>query len=128
GISLVRDILLAVEGEPALGGAHTDEIVEAVAGVDVEVPAHGSEAMGGIQIRVDARVPGSAPEPFVLRLEQYAAQVVEIRGLGMKHVTEDACVDHPVHEHLVVTVVAVLELQTMALRFFARIDERPELL
>ena len=125
---VVLERLLAVEREAALRRADGDEVVEAVAGVDVEVPAHGAEPVRRIEVGVGARVPRAAPEPFVLRLEEDLPQVVQVGRLGVQHLAEQSRVHHAVHQHLVVAVVAVLELDAVLPRALARVDEGPEVL
>lgn len=109
-------------------GPHAHEVVVAVAGVDVEIPAHRTEPVRGIQVRVGARVPRSAPQPFITILEQDLAQVVQVPCFDVQHVAEHALVHHAIDEHLVVIVVAILEMQAVAPRLLRRIHQRPQIL
>ena len=127
-VGAVLHRLIAVQGEPAFLGAHRHQVLEAVAPVNVEVPGYRSEAMGGIQVGVVARVPGAAPQPFVAVLEQDVAQVVQVRGRAVQRLAEHAGVHQAIHQHLVVAVVAVLELQAVPAVLLARVDERPQVL
>ena len=119
---------LAVRGEPGLGRAHGDHVVEAVPLVDAEIPGHRPEAMGGIEVPVAADVLGPAPQALGAVLEHDLAQVVVVGALGVQQLAEEARLHHAVDQHLLVAVVAVLDHHAVAARPLGDLDELPALL
>src|SRR5690606_39285473 len=65
-----RDVVLAPGGESPLRGRHRDEVVEAIALVDVEVPGDRAEAVGRIEVAAALGVRPPAPQPLVAILEE----------------------------------------------------------
>ena len=65
---------------------------------------------------------------LVTRVGVSVLKVVQIGRLAVQHLAEHAGVHQTVHQHLVVAVVAVLELQAVALVALGGIDKRPEIL
>ena len=131
---------LRVRLEVELVGLERDEVVEAVAAVDVHVPADGAEAVRRVLVALVRRVVPEAPEVPV-RVDALllvvagrllnplavvvAPEVVYVRALGMDEVAELAEPAEVQGEHLVLAVAAVLELHAVALEPFGGLDELP---
>src|SRR5712692_254567 len=102
-----REVLGSVELEPARVPAHRDDVVEAVAAVDVHALGDGSQAVGGVQVPVPVHRVGAAPEPLAVPPELDRAQVVQIAALPVEQLAEQAALGEDEGQHLAAVVAAV---------------------
>ena len=115
-------------------------VVEAVAAVDVHVPADRAEAVGRVLVALVDGIVAEAPEipvgpclvllvPSRARLDPVAVvvapQVVDVRALGMDEFAELAEAAEVQGEHLDFAVAAVLKLHAVALEPLGSLDELP---
>ena len=132
-------ILLEVEGIRF----ERNEIVEAVAAVDVHVPADRSEAMGRVLVPFVGGVVAQPPEVpvgvaagrFVPSRRRFVPvpvvvrpQVVDVGAFGVDELAELAETAEIEREHLHLAVAAVLELHAVAAKPFGGLDELPAFL
>ena len=144
-------MLPVVRGECGLGvglkvelvGLERHEVVEAIAAVNVHVPADRPKAVGRVLVALVGDVVAEAPEVpvrrnLVLLVPSRAAlypvavvvapEVVDVRALGMDEVAELAEAAEVERKHLDFAVAAVLELHAVALEPLGSLDELPALI
>ena len=126
GVAL-RDPERKVPAEAALGRAHGDDALEAVSAIDVHVARHRAEAVSGVQVSIPLEMFEPAPEAFALLREQDPAQVVNVGGLAVDDVSQESGLHHVEHEHLVVSVAAVLEHDAVPAAPLGSLHQRPAL-
>ena len=122
---VLRLMLGAPVRQAGLGRAHRDDVLEAVAAIDVHERSHGAESVRRIEVAVALRVMRATPEPFITCLEQDFAQVVIVGGTTMLDLTKQAGAHHVQHQQLVVAVAAVLQHDAVASRLLRRLHQLP---
>ena len=87
--------------------------------------ATGPEPVRRIEIAIELRRPGAAPQPLALVGELDAAQVVEVAAFGVQDLAEQRPADHVEDHHLHAVVVAVLHHHAVLPVLLGRLDHRP---
>ena len=114
--------------QAARRAAHRDQVVEAIAAIDIEAVGHGSEPVRGIEIAIELRRPCPPPQSLTPIGELDAAQVVEVAAFGVQELAERALLDHVEDHHLHTVVVAVLHHHAVLLVLLGSFDHRPALI
>ena len=114
--------------EAAAGTAHRHQVVEGVAAVDVQALGHRAQAVGRVEVAVELLGPGPPPQPLALVRELDAAQVVEVAGLGVDDLAEQAFADEVQGHELDPVVAAVLHHLAVLLVLLGRLDQGPAIL
>jgi hypothetical protein len=114
--------------EAARRGAQRDEIIEGIAAVDVHALGHRPETVRRIEVAVELLGPGPPPQPLAFARELDAAEVMEVAGLAVEDLAEDAFADEIERHELDPVVAAVLHHLAVLLVLFGRFDQGPTVL
>ncbi len=124
---IVRLERFLIKLEPARRAAHGDEILQAIAAIDVHALRDRTESVRGIEIAVAPHRVRAAPQAFAVRRELHAAQVVQIAALAVQNLSEQPAPDEIETEHLRPVVAAILHHHAVAEMFLRVFDELPAL-
>ncbi len=119
------ELLGAVEVEAHRLAADRDEVIEAVAAVDVQALADRAESVSRVEVAVSPDRVLRPPEGLAGAAELDAAEVVEVPGLGVEDLAEKAFFHQVEAEHFRAVVAAVLHHNAVAFHFLGRLHERP---
>ena len=110
--------------EGGFARTHAHQMGQGVAPKDVEIHAHRSETMRGVEVAVAVQVMLEAPAVLVVgRVQHHHPQVVQVGALGVGQGAEDAFLDHVEDPQLLTVVAAVFEHDAVALRFLGHLNE-----
>ena len=123
-----REVRLAERLERRALRLHRDEVLEAVAAVDVEAPPRRDEPVRGIVVAVVLHVAVDAPEHAVARVVLERALVVLVADLRLHDLAELPLLDEVEHEHLLLAVRAVLQHHAVAAELLGGLHGRPAFL
>ena len=118
-------MLVLPQLQPARAARHRDQVVEAVAAVDVQALRDGAEPVRRIQVAVALRGMGAAPQPLTVGGELHRAQVVVVAALGVEQLPEQALPHQVEHQHLAPIVAAVLHHHAVLALPLGRLDQSP---